>query len=87
MGIEFNTSQVSRPGYQPPVNRASTADPATAQADSGNTTYDLENRLQQIPLVRPEKVQASKDLVSDEKYPPDDVLDRIAILLATRLKD
>jgi hypothetical protein len=87
MEIEFNTSRISQPGYSPPANRASSVPSAAPQADSGTTAADLENRLQQIPLVRPDKVAQAKTLVANEKYPPNDVMDRIAILLAIRLRD
>jgi len=41
--------------------------------------------LKNISDVRPEKVAYAKSLVADAQYPPDDVMDRIAVLLATNV--
>jgi hypothetical protein len=42
--------------------------------------------LQDIPLVRPDKVAQAKALGSVTSYPPADLLDRIATLLAVHMK-
>jgi hypothetical protein len=81
MGIEFNTSRIPKPEYAEPAAHPR-AVPSGQQAEPLPNATGLEKQLNAIPLVRPEQVNRAKALVANEKYPPDDVLDRIAILLA-----
>jgi hypothetical protein len=85
MEVDFNASRVPRAEPSQPAARQD----ATAEATDGTSfevTAALQDKLKNLPTVRPEKVDQAKMLVSDLKYPPDDVLDRIAILLAAQIK-
>jgi hypothetical protein len=85
MEVDFNSSRVPRAEPSQPATRQG----ATAAATDGTSfevTAALQDKLKNQPTVRPEKVDQAKMLVSDLKYPPDDVLDRIAVLLAAQIK-
>jgi hypothetical protein len=84
MEIEFNpnvsnTEPVKPAGRQDAMRRI-----------EENTSFTkieaLEAQLREIPLVRAEKVDEAKTLVSDVQYPPEKVLNSIATLLALELK-
>ena len=85
MEIEFNPSRV------PKVGPSQTAARPSASASVDETSFPvsaaLQDKLKTLSDVRPEKVAYAKDLVSDSQYPPDDVLDRIAVLLAIKVKE
>ena len=85
MEIEFNPSRV------PKVEPSQTAARPNATAPADETSFPdsaaLMDKLKNISDVRPEKVAYAKGLVSDSQYPPDDVLDRIAVLLAIKVKE
>ena len=85
MEIEFNPSRVPKTEPSQPAPRPD----ATAAAPDGasfSVTAALQDKLKNLPAIRSEKVAQAKQLVSDSKYPPSDVLDRIAVLLAIRVK-
>jgi len=87
MEIEFNTSRVPKPGYSEPVARQAASPTAPSPtALASDSTAQVTNKLEHLPTVRPEKVAQAQVLVSNDKYPPDDVLDRIAVLLALKVK-
>ena len=65
----------------PPMARRGNALPAT-DAASFSTSDSLTSQLSKISMVRLEKVAQGQSLASDGQYPPDYVLDRIAVLLA-----
>jgi hypothetical protein len=84
MQIDFNPNQapsarVSGPTRMRPVETAS-GDDANLQG-----VTDLQQKLQDLPLSRPEKVAAAAQRLSNVQYPPDELLNRIAQLLAIRL--
>ena len=81
MEIEFNTSRVARPDSGEPVGKPQASQPASDVA-SFPSAASLENALSNVPAVRPEKVEQAKALIADTQYPPNDILDRIAVLLA-----
>jgi hypothetical protein len=85
MEIEFN------PGRVPKVEPSQTAARPNAAAPAEETSFPdsaaLMDKLKNMSDVRPEKVAYAKGLVSDSQYPPDDVLDRIAVLLAINVKE
>jgi len=85
MEIEFNPSRV------PKVELSQTAARANASVSADETSFTisaaLQDKFKNMSTVRPEKVAYAKDLVSDSQYPPDDVLDRIAVLLAIKVKE
>jgi hypothetical protein len=84
MEIDFN------PGRVPKVEPSQTAARPNAAAPADETSFAdsaaLMGKLNSLSDVRPEKVAYAKGLVSDSQYPPDDVLDRIAVLLAINVK-
>ena len=84
MEIEFNPGRVPKAEPSQPAARPS----ATPAADdtSFQVSAALQDKLKNLPAVRPEKVAQAKALVSDTQYPPGFVLDRIAVLLAIHVK-
>ncbi len=85
MEIEFN------PGRVPKVESSQTAARPSATAPADETSFTdsaaLQDKLNNISDVRPEKVAYAKGLVSNAGYPPNDILDRIAVLLAINVKE
>jgi len=81
MEIEFNTSRIPPAESRSPAVRKDTP-PAATDAASFSTSNALKSRFENISAVRPEQVARAQALVSDASYPPDYVLDRIAVLLA-----
>jgi hypothetical protein len=85
MEIEFNTGRLARTeAGQPTAKRAAASDAAAAVSFSKLDA--LKGRLAAQPATRPEAVARAKELVADENYPPDYVLDRVAVLLAVHAK-
>jgi hypothetical protein len=85
MDIEMNPTRIPKPELGQPVPRRG-ASSAASDAVSIPTVSSLAARLNDIPLVRPEKLETAKALISDEQYPPSFVLDRIIAILASHLK-
>ena len=81
MEIEFNTGRITPASPAQPAGKRDVA-PAAPDTVSFSTSDSLKNQLSQISTVRPEQVARAKQLVADTQYPPDYVLNRIAILLA-----
>jgi hypothetical protein len=86
MEIEFNPSQLPPSGPSGTVTRAETA-PVATDAVSLQGAPDLQDKLNAIPLSRPGKVDEMKPLSSHVQYPPDQLLDSVAALLAIHLND
>jgi hypothetical protein len=88
MEIDFNPGQVPKPELSQPIARKGRTPAASdsASVESVSTTDALRTKLNEISLVRPEKVSQAKTLISDVSYPPTELLDRIAALLAVHLK-
>lgn len=84
MEIEFNTNRIAKADYGEGVTRPATS--ATGDNSAAFSASSLADKLNQIPLARPEKVEHGAKLVSHQHYPPDDLLDRIATLLALHVK-
>jgi hypothetical protein len=85
MEIEFNPGRVSKAEPSQSVARPSATPAADATSFQGSAA--LLEKLKNIPTVRPEKVAYAKGLVADLKYPPNDILDRISVLLAINVKE
>jgi hypothetical protein len=85
MEIEFNPSRVPSAGPGQPASRQD-AVPASTDGASFPVTTVLQEKLKNLQAVRPEQVERAKLLKSDPQYPPDDILDRIAVLLANHVK-
>jgi hypothetical protein len=88
MEIDFNLSRIPKPELPQPIARTGStpaaADPVHSELVS--STASLTAHINDMPLVRPEKVAAGKAQVSFTSYPPGELLDRIATLLAVHLK-
>ena len=84
MDIEFNTNRALNSGYVEAPKRRASSGGQNPELSSG--TDALARRLDDVPLVRPEKVDQAREQLKTEKYPPDYVLDRIALLLAIQIK-
>jgi len=85
MEIDFNPGRVPKAEPSQPVARPSAS--ATADEASFPGSAALQDKLKNLSTIRPEKVAQAKALVSDSEYPPNDVLDRIAVLLAIHVKE
>lgn len=84
MNIEFNPDRLSKPNASQP---ATTRQAVRAAADTSSlSAVSLEDKLNQSSTIRPNKVAEAKSKLSDTHYPPDYVLDRIAKLIAARIK-
>lgn len=81
MEIEFNTGRIGNREAGQPVTRPSTTATATDSA-SFTSTATLESQLINVPAVRVDKVALAKTLITNPNYPPTELLDRIATLLA-----
>jgi hypothetical protein len=84
MEIEFNPGRV--PKMEPSQTAARPSATAAADGASFPVSAALQDKLKNLSDVRPEKVAYAKGLVADSAYPPNDVLDRIAVLLAINVK-
>jgi hypothetical protein len=84
MEIEFSPSQ-------PPAPRASTPVKGAAPPAAVNDTpapqgmAELQRKLNDLALTRPDKMDAARPVISDVKYPPEELLNGIAHLLAIHL--
>jgi hypothetical protein len=85
MEIEFNTNRIGQSGAAQPAARRT---PASSPDGDGSlaTSAALEQKLRDLPLVRPEKVERARALVADVKYPPEEMLISISHLLALKMK-
>jgi hypothetical protein len=84
MKVEFSPNQVILPASPGAAARPATS-AGSADADSLVNTAALNDKLNGLPLSRPDKVSGAITLVARQHYPPDDLADRIATLLAISL--
>ncbi len=85
MEIEFNPGRVGKPQTAQPVARSGAGRTESAEAPFSNIDA-VEAKLKDIPWTRPEKVEQARPLVSNLKYPPDEVLNGLANLLALHMR-
>jgi hypothetical protein len=85
MEIEFNPSRIPPSGYSETVARRG-ASRVNADPESMTGTTGLQDQLNALPEVRPDKIERAKALAADDSYPPDYLLDRIARLLAIQIE-
>ena len=85
MHIEFNPSRPTGPGASQSVTRR-TPEVADSEAASFEQTRALEQKLSQVPDSRPDQVDRARALVADVQYPPQEMMNRIASLLALHIK-
>ena len=84
MEVEFNPGLSVNPGTGPTIARQQPTPPADTTM-SFERTQALEKTLQETPQVRPEAVTQASALVSDENYPSDALLNKMAGLLANKI--
>ena len=85
MNIEFNTNRVGSSAAPQPAAKSRAADTAGDSA-ALDKTGALKAAIGNISLVRPEKVDAARALLSDTNFPPDHVLKAIASLIAEKME-
>ena len=84
MEIELNVSRVPARPPAPAIQRGS--EPISAQDESKFKGAEaLAQALAQLPDPRPGVVDKARVVVSTVKYPPDEIINRIATLLAIHL--
>lgn len=85
MEIEFNPNQLPVPRASSPVNGAPARGPAASQSPALQGMAELQSKLNQIALTRPDRMGAVQLQLSNLQYPPDELLNGIARLLAMHL--
>ena len=81
MEIEFNPNRVTGSAASQPA--AKSGAPASRQDSASlDKAGALKSAINNIPLVRPEKVAAARAAISDANFPPDAMLKAIASLIA-----
>jgi hypothetical protein len=84
MEVEFNPGLNMNPGSGQTVARQPNPQPADTTM-SFERTQALQKTLQETPQVRPEAVTQASALVSDAGYPSDELLNKMAGLLASKI--
>jgi hypothetical protein len=87
MEVDFNPGRSPVIGNQQPVVRREPSATATDNTMSFDQTSSLQQTLKDSAQIRPEKVAQASALVADANYPSDDVLNRMAGLLAQHIND
>ena len=77
---------MGKPDPGQPVARPATTRTENSSSEPFQNTDTVEAKLKDLPPVRPEKVHRAKGLITDVKYPPDEMLVGIANLLAMQIK-
>jgi hypothetical protein len=85
MEVDFNPGRSPITGGNQPVVRREPSATATDNTMSFDQTTSLQQSLKDSSQVRPEKVAQASALVADPGYPSDDILDRLAGLLAQHI--
>ena len=85
MEIEFNPSRVGNSPAAQPVAKSRAPAPVGDSASLDKTSV-LKAAIDNISLVRPEKVDAARASVADTKFPPDAMLKAIASLIAQKME-
>ena len=81
MKIEFSLSQPPAPRASVPAN-GSAPSSQTAATPALQGMADLQRKLNNLALTRPEKMDAAQAQIANVKYPPEQLLNGIAHLLA-----
>ena len=85
MEIEFNPNRVNGSTASQPAAKSGTPPPPQDSASLGKTDA-LKSAVNNVPLARPEKVDAARAAISDTKFPPDAMLKAIASLIAEKMQ-
>jgi hypothetical protein len=84
MEIDFNPSRIPKPDVGQPIARPGDST-AASKSTASPAPESLQSKLNDLPLVRPEKVAQATALVSSADYPPGYIVDKIAALLALNI--
>jgi hypothetical protein len=84
MEIDFNPSQMAGAAAAGPA-KARPAATVTSDTPQLQGMAELQRKLYDQALTRPDKMAAATQALSDVKYPPDELLNGIAHLLAIKL--
>jgi len=87
MEVDFNPGRSPIVGVNQPAIRREPSAKAADTTMSFDQTTSLEQALKNSAQVRPDKVAQASALVADPSYPSDEVLSRMAGLLARHLND
>jgi hypothetical protein len=85
MEIEFNPNRITSSTASQPAAKSSAQAPKQDSASLGKTDA-LKSAINNVPLVRLEKVDSARAAVSDTKFPPDEVLKAVANLIAENIQ-
>jgi hypothetical protein len=85
MEIEFNPNRVIGPVASRSAAKSGAPAPLPDSASLGKTNA-LKSAINNIPLVRPEKVDAARAAISDKNFPPDAMLKAIASVIAEHVQ-
>ena len=86
MEIEFNPKQIMAPIASKQTTTRPGATP-TNDAAQLQGMAELQRKLNDLALSRPEKMSQAAEALADVKYPPDQLLNGIAHLLAIKLNE
>lgn len=84
MQIDFSPNQVPAPRANGGLQSRTSVSGASNVTDFQGSA-DLLRKLKALPDSRPEKIAAAQQAISDVQYPPDQLLNSIAHLLAISL--
>ena len=85
MEIEFNPSRVGNAPAAQSAARSRAPEPG-GDSVSLDQTSAFKAAINDISLVRPEKVDAARTAVADTKFPPDEILKAVAALIAEKMQ-
>lgn len=86
MEVNLNPGQIVNAGTSQPVTRQPSTQPAE-NTMSFERIQALESNLKETAPIRPEAVARANALVSDPNYPSDDLMSKIAGVLAKHIQD
>jgi ABC-type uncharacterized transport system involved in gliding motility auxiliary subunit len=84
MKIEFNPSRATNPAAAQPAAQPPAAQPAGDTASLGNSEA-LKAAVNNVSLVRADKVAAANALVADPNFPTDAMLRSVASIIAGKI--
>ena len=87
MEVELNPGRIANTGVNQPVKRQEPTPQPAENTMSFERIQALETNLQAAPKIRPEAVARASALVSDANYPPDELLNKIAGVLASHIQN
>ena len=86
MEVELNPGRIMNSGMNQPVQRQEATQPVE-NTMSFERIQALETNLKETAQIRPEAVARASALVSDPNYPSDNLLNKVAGVLAKNIQD